>query len=439
MNDKSSPPRTWRRALFLLPALLSAALIFYTLPRTQPVLAAVPELLEYQPTPTPAPTGKVDRSAQREEAEAKHTDPTAGRAPTVASFTAPAAYKDGTYTGSAQGFGGMITVSVTIRDGTIADLRVTSAPGETEPYFSRAKAVVSRVLSAGTPNVDAVSGATFSSAGILNAAKQALTKAAANPTPEPTPTPSPKPPAEPKLPLRDGVYTGVGEGYGGEIVLRLTVENGRVVSAEVTEAEDETPAYYNRAAALLPRIIEQQSAELDAVSGATFSSRGILEAAQSALGKAAADPVPEPTPELTPEPTPEPTPESTPEPTPEPTPEQTPAPKLYRDGVYTATGWCEEIDNFRYEVIVNVTVEDGLMCKVAVEIGADESDFPEDNDYFIDRAVNGTTKQKGIPDRIVAAQSAEDVDAVSGATYTSQTICRLVAEALRGAEIGGER
>ena len=429
MNDKSSPPKPWRRVLFLLPALLAAALIFYTLPRTQPVLAAVPELLEYAPTPAPEPTEKVDRSAQREEAEAKHADPTAGRKATVASFTAPAAYKDGTYTGSAQGFGGAISVAVTIRDGKIADLQITSAPGETEPYFSRAKAVVSRVLSAGTPNVDAVSGATFSSAGILNAAKQALNKAAANPepTPSPTPAPTPAPSAAPKTTLHDGVYTGVGEGYGGEIVLRLTVENGRVVSAEVTEAEDETPAYYNRAAALLPRIIEQQSAELDAVSGATFSSRGILEAAQSALGQAAADPVPEPIPELTPEPTPE------------STPEQTPAPKLYRDGEYTARGWCEEIGNFRYEVIVNVTVEDGLMCKVAVEIGADESDFPEDNDYFIDRAVNGTTKQKGIPDRIVAAQSAEDVDAVSGATYTSQTICSLVTEALRDAKIGGER
>lgn len=236
MNDKSSPPRPWRRALFLLPALLSAALIFYTLPRTQPVLAAVPELLEYQPTPTPALTEKVDRSAQREEAEAKHADPTAGRKATVASFTAPAAYKDGTYTGSAQGFGGAISVSVTIRDGKIADLRVTSAPGETEPYFSRAKAVVSRVLSAGTPNVDTVSGATFSSAGILNATKQALNKAAANPTPSPTPTPAPKPSAEPKLPLHDGVYTGVGEGYGGDIVLQLTVEDGRIVAVEVTEA-----------------------------------------------------------------------------------------------------------------------------------------------------------------------------------------------------------
>ena len=123
MNNKSSPPRPWRRALFLLPALLAAVLIFYTLPRTQPVLAAVPELLEYVPTPAPEPTGKVDRSKQREEAEEKHTDPTAGRQATVERFNAPAAYVDGTYTGSAQGFGGMIPVSGTIRDGKLSDLR----------------------------------------------------------------------------------------------------------------------------------------------------------------------------------------------------------------------------------------------------------------------------------------------------------------------------
>ena len=328
MNDKSSPPRPWRRALFLLPALLSAALIFYTLPRTQPVLAAVPELLEYQPTPEPAPTEKVDRSAQREEAEAKHADPTAGRKATVASFTAPAAYRDGVYTGSAQGFGGAVSVAVTIRDGKIADLSVTSAPGETEPYFSRARTVVARVLSAGTPNVDTVSGATFSSAGILNATKQALNKAAANPTPTPTPTPTPAP-----------------------------------------------------------------------------------------------TPTPTPTPEVTPEPTPEPT----------------PAPKLYQDGVYTARGWCEEADNFRYEILVTITVEDGLIRKVALTIGADESDYPEDNDYFIDRAVNGTTKQKGVPAQIVEAQSSDDIDGVSGATFTSNTIRRLVTEALMDAKIGGGR
>ena len=146
MKDNSEKWKSLRRLLFLLPAVLVAALIAYTLPNTQPVLAAVPELLEYEPTPTPEPTPKPDREAQRAEAEAKHADPTAGRKATVASFTAPSAYRDGSYTGSAQGFGGMITVSVTIRDGRIAAVQVTSAPGETEPYFSKAKTVTGRIV-----------------------------------------------------------------------------------------------------------------------------------------------------------------------------------------------------------------------------------------------------------------------------------------------------
>lgn len=114
MNDQTNPPRPWRRLAFLLPAVLAAVLIFYSLPKTQPVLAAVPELLEYEPTPTPEAREKTDRSAAREAAEAKHADPTAGRSVSVQHFTAPAAYKDGTYSGSAQGFGGVIEVTVTV-------------------------------------------------------------------------------------------------------------------------------------------------------------------------------------------------------------------------------------------------------------------------------------------------------------------------------------
>ena len=177
MNDKSSPPRPWRRALFLLPALLSAALIFYPLPRTQPVLAAVPELLEYQPTPTPAPTEKVDRTAQREEAEAKHTDPTAGRTPTVARFTAPAAYKDGTYTGAAQGFGGVIRVSVTVDENEITEIEVLSSEGEDAAYFSQAETLNAKILQKQNTDLDAVTGATLSSIGLLDAVDAALEQA----------------------------------------------------------------------------------------------------------------------------------------------------------------------------------------------------------------------------------------------------------------------
>lgn len=86
-------------------------------------------------------------------------------------------YKDGTYTGSAQGFGGAITVQVTLANDEIADIQVTGAPGEDSAYLSQAEGVISSIISAQSTDVDTVSGATFSSTGIINAVVDAIGKA----------------------------------------------------------------------------------------------------------------------------------------------------------------------------------------------------------------------------------------------------------------------
>lgn len=86
-------------------------------------------------------------------------------------------YKDGTYTGSAQGFGGAITVEVTLASDEITGIQVTGAPGEDSAYLSQAEGVISSIISAQSTNVDTVSGATFSSTGIINAVVDALGKA----------------------------------------------------------------------------------------------------------------------------------------------------------------------------------------------------------------------------------------------------------------------
>lgn len=86
-------------------------------------------------------------------------------------------YKDGTYTGSAQGFGGAITVQVTLANDEITDIQVTSAPGEESAYLSQGEGVISSIISAQSTDVDTVSGATFSSTGIINAVVDALGKA----------------------------------------------------------------------------------------------------------------------------------------------------------------------------------------------------------------------------------------------------------------------
>lgn len=86
-------------------------------------------------------------------------------------------YADGTYTGKAQGYGGTVSVAVTIQDGTITDVAIVSAKQEDAAYFDAAKGVIDEILEAQTTEVDTVSGATFSSNGILHAVADALGKA----------------------------------------------------------------------------------------------------------------------------------------------------------------------------------------------------------------------------------------------------------------------
>lgn len=86
-------------------------------------------------------------------------------------------YKNGTYEGSGTGYGGTITVQVTLQDDTITDVSVTSAPGEDSAYLAQGENVISSIISEQSTDVDTVSGATFSSTGILEAVNDALTKA----------------------------------------------------------------------------------------------------------------------------------------------------------------------------------------------------------------------------------------------------------------------
>ncbi len=87
-------------------------------------------------------------------------------------------FKDGTYQGEANGYGGIISVNVTIQDGVIASIDVISAEKEDSAYFSMATAVIDKIISTQSTEVDAISGATYSSTGIKNAVIAAVTKAA---------------------------------------------------------------------------------------------------------------------------------------------------------------------------------------------------------------------------------------------------------------------
>ena len=84
---------------------------------------------------------------------------------------------------------------------------------------------------------------------------------------------------------KDGTYEGSAQGYYGLVTLAVTVKDNAVTKIDVVSHSD-TQSYWNKAAVLMDTIIEKQSTDLDTVSGATYSSEGILGAVNSALKKA---------------------------------------------------------------------------------------------------------------------------------------------------------
>lgn len=105
-------------------------------------------------------------------------------------------------------------------------------------------------------------------------------------TSTPTPTPEPTPTVEfSGAILADGVYQGSAQGYKSTITVEVTVEQGAVTAIQVLEQND-TPNYYTYAAAIPDTVVETQSLEVDAVTGATYSSAGLLNAIEDALSGA---------------------------------------------------------------------------------------------------------------------------------------------------------
>ena len=325
-------------------------------------------------------------------------------------------YKDGTYQGSGTGFGGTITVQVTVSDGKITAVDILSASGETGSYFASAQGVVSKVLSSQSPNVDAVSGATYSSNGIIQAVQNALSQAGNSDSATPTPTPTPKPAKKPKkdtsVSYKDGVYEGQAEGFDGTVTVKVTIKNGKI--KKISNTNTDTPEFFNKAwKTIKSNVISRQStSEIDTVSGATFSSNGILGALSQALSKAdqsgTTDSKEEditPTPTTVPDETVTPIPTEIPQPTktPDNPSDEQPVVNLLKDGTYTGAAM-----GYSGQVNITLTIKDGKITEV--------TNTNSDTRSFFNKA------WRSIQPKILEKQSTEGIDTVSGATFSSMGI-----------------
>ena len=387
---------------------------------------------------------------------------------TVAEVADAAAYKDGTYYGSATGFAGPIKVKVVISGGKIASIEIVST-SDGSSYISKASAITGKIVSSQSTNVDTVSGATYSSVGIINAVRNALAQAAVDGSTVPVSTENteqnnqqnqsaPTPSVSGNFPYPDGTYYGTAEGYLGDVKVAIVLKNHTIQSVQILENEDDA-AFFNRARAVVNNIVKNQTTGVDVVSGATYSSNGIINAVKAALesAKAVANP-------------------SNGNnsnngnqnnnnsgnnngntgnnnnsnnngSTEKPDDSNTNAPTYYADGSYTVTVKCgpDESEDFdAYNLTATITVKGDKITAISNVSGDGDSS----NDRYINWAANGRSNNVGIISQIIglatidmSKENAEttmneaiaNVDVVSRATCSSQALKDACKEALNQA------
>ena len=326
--------------------------------------------------------------------------------------------KDGEYLGSANGYGGALTVKVTIKNGKISAINVVSQ-NETPAYFRIAYAVINQILSTGSVNVDSVSGATISSNALKMAVANAIQKAGSKQQAKVQAVNNSSNANNRRgnvagsvtignKELKDGVYTGSGQGYNGPISVRVTIANGVIKNIEILSYSDDNP-YFSRARGVISRILGKPGKSVDTVSGATYSSRGIIDAVNNAIAKAGSknQKVKQ-------------------------TKTKKPSPsknnkagknkktgnsigigknnKKLKDGIYEGTS-----EGFNGPIKVRVTISKGSITKVEI------LSHKEDGKYF--------AKAKSVISKILG-KPGKSVDTVSEATFSSRGIINAVNDAV---------
>ncbi|MFA9379003.1 MAG: FMN-binding protein [Lachnotalea sp.] len=245
---------------------------------------------------------------------------------------ASAMWIDGTYQGTGDGFRGETTVGVTVLGGIITNIEIISTNDDSN-YINRASnQILSDIITTQSSDVDTVSGATYSSNGLIDAVTDALSGATTGDSSTTTSASSTTTSASSTTisetvqtqttqesvttedtettedvtdlqeeetttesvaedtsetgtlaEVQDGTYEGSGTGFRGETTVSVTVSDGAITDITILSYIDDQ-RYFERASdTVIEEIITNQDVSVDAVSGATYSSNGIMAAVADAL------------------------------------------------------------------------------------------------------------------------------------------------------------
>ena len=192
-------------------------------------------------------------------------------------------YLPGTYTAQANGFGGPVEVTVTVGDkGGIENVDIQGGSETPDVGGAAMPLLTKKILSAQSADIDGVSGATFTSNAVKEAATKALTLASGGAVDE-----GPRPEGDDLF--VPGTYTGVSKGFGGDVTVTVTL-SGKAIEDVKIEGGHETENIGSFAVEMLgAEVMAAQSPKIDALTGATVTSNAIFRALNDALTQAGAD------------------------------------------------------------------------------------------------------------------------------------------------------
>ena len=196
----------------------------------------------------------------------------------IVPFTAvnAATFTPGEYEATAQGFGGDVTVKVTVDENAVTAVEIT---GEDETPALGGAAIeeftTSLVGVSDAEAVEAVSGATVTS----TAVKEALAKALAQAKGEATENTA-------ELAFTAGTYTGKASGYNGEVELAVTFSDTAVTAVELVSSKETQYVGDVAFEPMFADVVEANGTGVDTVSGATFTSAAIRNAVNDAAEQA---------------------------------------------------------------------------------------------------------------------------------------------------------
>lgn len=413
--------------------------------------------------------------------------------------------KDGTYYGTGTGFLGDLTVQVIIADSKIISAEIVSTV-DGEEFIEMASPILKDIVNRQSVRVDTVSGATYSSKGIIEAAAKAISQAVMNHSEEVkglenyvtpydnessyqnigenhnghsndnggnnngkgagdnslkdnTSSGDATPEVSGTIPYIDGVYYGSGEGFSGEVKVSVEMKDHTLTAVKILSTDDDD-VFFNRAVTLIDKVIEKQTTEVDTVSGATFSSEGIIEAIEEALNFAkeateqaekqnndgentnSNDDDDNDIGDMTDKDENDEEDQNSEEngnceENDNVSDNQESTHRIYNDGIYQISVICSPDEDEMFEEY-NLTVKVRVLADKIVEITDIEGDGDSSNDSFIRRASAGTSRIAGMVKKITDEGTIEGIDTVSGATCSSKSILEACQMALEEARIAGK-